>query len=73
MVLSWEWIGEGWGARTRVEFLVEPEPQGASVLIVHSGFDRIASEQRLAARKNYVAAWPEVLGDLKRLVSPAAA
>ncbi|HKW52035.1 MAG TPA: SRPBCC domain-containing protein [Candidatus Eisenbacteria bacterium] len=73
MVLSWEWIGEGWGAPTRVEFSVEAEPQGASVLIVHSGFDRIASEQRLAARKNYVAAWPEVLGDLKRLVSPAAA
>jgi len=73
MVLSWEWIGEGWGAPTRVEFSVEPEGQGASVLIAHSGFERIVPEQRLAARKNYVAAWPEVLGDLKRLVSPAAA
>ena len=73
MVLSWEWIGEGWGAPTRVEFSIEVEPQGASVLIVHSGFDRIASEQRLAARKNYVAAWPEVLWDLKQLVPPAAA
>ena len=73
MVLSWEWIGEGWGAPTRVEFSIEVEPQGASVLIVHSGFDRIASEERLAARKNYVAAWPEVLWDLKQLVPPAAA
>ena len=73
MVLSWEWMGEGWGAPTRVEFSIEVEPQGASVLIVHSGFDRIASEQRLAARKNYVAAWPEVLWDLKQLVPPAAA
>lgn len=72
LVLSWEWIGEEWGGPTRVEFSVEAEPQGASVLIVHSGFDRIAPERRLAARKNYVAAWPEVLGDLKRLVSPAA-
>ena len=73
MVLSWEWVGEEWGGPTRVEFSVEPEPQGASVLIVHSGFDRIAPERRLAARKNYVVAWPEVLGDLKRLVSPVAA
>lgn len=73
MVLSWEWVGEGWGGPTRVEFLVESEPSGASVLIVHTGFDRIAPEHRLAARKNYVAAWPEVLGDLKRLLAPVAA
>ena len=73
MVLSWEWVGEGWGGPTRVEFLVESEPPGSSVLIVHTGFDRIAPEHRLAARKNYVGAWPEVLGDLRRLLAPVAA
>ena len=73
IALSWEWMGEEWGAATRVEFSVEPEGSGSSVLIVHSGFDRIASERRLVARKNYASAWPEVLGDLKRLVSPVAA
>jgi uncharacterized protein YndB with AHSA1/START domain len=73
LALTWEWLGEGWGAPTRVEFSIETDPQGASVLIVHSGFERVAPERRLDARKNYVAAWPEVLGDLKRLVSPAAA
>ena len=71
--LSWEWIGEGWGASTRVDFSVEPENAGSSVLVVHSGFDRIAPEGRIAARRNYAAAWPEVLGDLKRLVAPVAA
>jgi len=73
IALSWEWAGEEWGAATRVEFSVEPEDAGASVLIVHTGFDRVAPERRLAARRNYAAAWPEVLGDLKRLVAPVAA
>lgn len=73
LALSWEWAGEAWGATTRVEFSIEPEPPGSSVLIAHTGFDRIAPEKRLAARKNYASAWPEVLGDLKRLVAPVAA
>jgi uncharacterized protein YndB with AHSA1/START domain len=73
ITLSWEWVGEEWGAATRVEFSVEPDPGGTWVLVLHSDFDRIASERRLAARRNYAAAWPEVLGDLKRLVAPVAA
>lgn len=73
VALSWEWIGEGWGAPTRVEFSVEPEPEGASVLVVHSGFELVSAAGRLAARRNYAAAWPEVLSDLKRLVAPVAA
>lgn len=73
IALSWEWTGENWGAPTRVEFSVEPENAGASVLITHSGFDRISPERRIAARRNYAVAWPEVLGDLRRLVAPVAA
>jgi uncharacterized protein YndB with AHSA1/START domain len=73
IALSWEWLGEEWGAPTRVEFSVEAEPAGSSVLIVHSGFDRISPERRLAARRNYAGAWSDVLGDLKRLVAPVAA
>ena len=61
------------GTQILVRRWAAAEQPWASVLIVHSGFDRIASEQRLAARKNYVAAWPEVLWDLKQLVPPAAA
>lgn len=73
VVLSWEWAGEAWGAPTRLEFQIEPEPAGSSILIVHSGFERIAPEKRLAARRNYASAWPDVLVDLKRLVAPVAA
>ncbi len=73
VALSWEWTGEEWGSATRVEFSIEAENAGSSVLIVHSGFDRIAPERRLAARRNYASAWPEVLADLKRLVTPVAA
>lgn len=73
VALSWEWAGESWGAPTRVEFQVDPDPAGASLLIFHSGFDRLVPDRRLAARRNYAAAWPEVLSDLKRLVAPVAA
>ena len=73
IALSWEWIGEEWGGSTRVEFSLEPDDTGASVLIIHSGFDRIATERRIVARRNYAAAWPDVLVDLKRLVAPIAA
>lgn len=73
IALSWEWVGEGWGAPTRVEFAVEPESSGAAVLVCHSGFERIADpEKRLTARRNYAGAWPEVLAGLKRLVVPVA-
>ncbi|HSD20847.1 MAG TPA: SRPBCC family protein [Anaeromyxobacter sp.] len=73
VALSWEWAGESWGAPTRVEFHIDPDPAGSSLLILHSGFDRLAPERRLAARRNYAAAWPEVLEDLRRLVAPVAA
>ncbi len=72
VALSWEWIGEGWGASTRVEFTVEPDGAGSTVLILHSGFDRLAPERQVAARRNYAGAWPEVLADFKRLVAPVA-
>ena len=73
VALSWEWTGEGWGAPTRVEFLIEPESAGSSVSVIHSGFDTIAEDRRLAARRNYAVAWPDVLADLRRLVAPVAA
>ncbi len=68
--LSWEWIGEGWEGPTDVLFSLEPEPTGTSLMICHSGFDRIGSSRGASARRNYAMAWPEVLGDLKRLVAP---
>ncbi len=71
--LSWDWIGEGWGAPTEVLVALEPEPAGASLLIAHSGFDRLDPTRGGEARRNYAMAWPEVLGDLKRLVAPVAA
>ena len=70
VVLSWEWAGEGWGAPTRVEFLIEPEAPGSSLSVIHSGFENVAADRRLAARKNYAVAWPDVLADLRRLVAP---
>lgn len=68
--LSWEWIGEGWGATTEVLFALDPEPGGTSLLIAQSGFDRIEPSRGAEARRNYAMGWPEVLGDLKRLVAP---
>jgi uncharacterized protein YndB with AHSA1/START domain len=73
VALDWEWAGEGWGAATRLELTLEPDASGTSLLLHHSGFERIAPERRLAARRNYAAAWPEVVADLKRLVTPVAA
>jgi uncharacterized protein YndB with AHSA1/START domain len=72
VALSWEWVGEGWGAPTRVEFTIEPESSGSALLVCHSGFERIDPARRLVARRNYAAAWPEVMGDLRRLVAPVA-
>jgi len=72
IALSWEWMGQSWGGSTRVEFSLEPAGAGSSLLVFHSGFDRIAPEGRVAARRNYAAAWPEVLAYLKRLVAPVA-
>jgi uncharacterized protein YndB with AHSA1/START domain len=70
VALSWEWIGEAWGAPTRVEFLIEPEAPGSSLSVIHSGFGAIAADRQFAARRNYAAAWPDVLSDLRRLVAP---
>ena len=71
--LSWDWIGEGWGAPTDVLFALDSEPGGSSLLIAHSGFDRLDPNRGGEARRNYAMAWPEVLGDLRRLVAPVAA
>jgi uncharacterized protein YndB with AHSA1/START domain len=73
VLLAWEWTGEGWGATTRLELALEPEAAGTSLLINHSGFDRIDPTRRLKARRNYAAAWSEVASDLKRLVAPVTA
>ena len=73
VALSWEWLGEGWGAPTRVEFVIEPESSGSAVLVLHSGFERVDDAKRVTARRNYAGAWPEVLAGLKRLVAPVAA
>jgi uncharacterized protein YndB with AHSA1/START domain len=73
VALSWEWIGEGWGAPTRVEFLIEAEAPGSSLSVIHSGFEALAADRQFAARRNYAAAWPDVLSDLRRLVAPVTA
>ena len=69
--LSWDWVGEGWTAPTELLFALEPEEGGTSVLISHSGFERIEPGAGLAARRNYASAWAEVLSDLKQLLTPA--
>jgi len=70
--LSWEWIGEEWNGATEVLLALEPEAGGTTCLVAHSGFDRINPDRALEARRNYATGWPEVLSDLKRLVSPLA-
>ena len=71
--LSWEWVGERWAAPTEVLFALEPEAGGTSLLISHSGFERIEVAGGADTRRNYASGWAEVLADLKRLVSPVAA
>lgn len=73
IALAWEWVGEGWEAPTRVEFFLEPEGNATALVVQHSGFEALSEERRLAGRRNYVAAWREVLADLKRLIAPVPA
>ena len=73
VALSWEWTGQGWDDVTRLELHLEQDEGGAALLLRHSGFERLAPEVRLAARRNYAAAWSEVLRDLRRLVAPGPA
>jgi uncharacterized protein YndB with AHSA1/START domain len=70
VALDWEWTGQGWDALTRVELRLEPDAAGAALVLSHSGFEALAPEKRLAARRNYAAAWRDVLFDLRRLVAP---
>ena len=70
VALSWEWMGQGWQATTRVELRLEPGASGAALVIRHAGFEALEPDQRLAARVNYAAAWRDVMHDLKRLVAP---
>jgi uncharacterized protein YndB with AHSA1/START domain len=71
--LTWELVGDGWTQPTDLVLSLEPDPSGTSLLIAHSGFERLVPEVAAAARRNYAGAWPEVLSDLKRLVAPVAA
>jgi len=73
ITLDWEWMGQGWEAPTRVDLRLEPDPTGVALLLRHSGFDGIRQEGRLEARRNYAAAWRDVLQDFKRLVAPGPA
>lgn len=68
--LEWEWIGQGWEKPTRVELRLEADPSGVALILRHSGFGALVEEQRIAARRNYAAAWRDVLHDLQRLVAP---
>jgi len=70
VALDWEWMGQGWDAPTRVEMRLMPDDSGTALLLTHRGFDALAPETRLEARRNYVAAWRDVLHDLRRLVAP---
>jgi uncharacterized protein YndB with AHSA1/START domain len=69
VALAWEWTGQGWDDATRLELFLEPDAGGVALLLRHSGFERLAPDVRLAARRNYAAAWLEVLRDLRRLVA----
>lgn len=70
VVLAWEWAGENWGARTKVELSLESDPSGSALLLLHSGFDKIAPEKAAVARREYAASWPKVVADLRRFVAP---
>lgn len=70
VVLAWEWVGAEWGARTKVELSLEPDPSGSALLLLHSGFDKIAPEKAAIARREFAAAWPKVVADLRRFVAP---
>lgn len=72
LVLSWEWEGASWGAKTKVEFSLEPDPSGSALLLLHSGFDKIPPAAAAEARRYYAARWPRLTGDLRRLVAPVA-
>ena len=71
--LTWELAGEAWAVPTELLFALEPEADGTSLLISHSGFERINVAGAVAARRDYASAWAGVLSDLKRLVAPVAA
>lgn len=71
--LTWELVGEGWAQPTELLLSLEPDLEGTSLLIAHSGFERLEAVRGAAARRNYAGAWPEVLSDLRRLVAPVAA
>jgi uncharacterized protein YndB with AHSA1/START domain len=73
IILGWEWSGESWGGRTKVELSLEPDTSGVALLILHSGFDKIAPAAAAIARRHYAAMWPKVAGDLRRLVAPVGA
>lgn len=70
VVLAMEWAGDSWGGRTKVELSLEPDPSGVALLLLHSGFDRIAPEKAAVARREYAVAWPKVVADLRRYVAP---
>jgi len=70
VILGWEWMGESWGGRTKVEMALEPDPSGAALLLLHSGFDKIAPAQAAIARRHYAATWPRLVANLRRLVAP---
>ncbi|HET9950179.1 MAG TPA: SRPBCC domain-containing protein [Candidatus Eisenbacteria bacterium] len=70
VILGWEWVGEAWGGRTKVEMTLEPDPSGAAILLLHSGFDKIAPAQAAIARRHYAATWPRLVANLRRLVAP---
>ena len=70
VILGWEWVGESWGGRTKVEMTLEPDPSGAALLLLHSGFDKIAPAQAAVARRHYAATWPKLVANLRRLVAP---
>jgi len=73
IVMSWEREGEQWGGRTKVEFSLVADPTGTALLILHSGFDKIAPDAAAVARHHYVTTWPKIAADLRRLVAPVGA
>jgi uncharacterized protein YndB with AHSA1/START domain len=71
--LGWEWAGQDWGGRTKLDLSLEARGATTSFLLVHSGFEEIASQRAAAARQYYAGSWAGVIRDLRRFLSPAPA
>ena len=60
------------GITTRVEFTLEPHPEGTRLLLVESGFSRLPPDLRRTARDGNEEGWTRELGELQAYVGRGA-